>query len=151
MLNSTDYNPEDSEMNENGELISSIEFFSIPEEWEEQYYEDGIMPWAHIDSDESDLEFLINPDEIVLPFHSATLIVDYPMDKPLYFEITSKGEGFSRKELSENIWSIYKQIYSDAEMSKNIWWHDIGELDLVGIQVYKKSDNKIYLLLEIDS
>lgn len=60
------------------------------------------------------------------------------------------------KAIREKYLTIFEeedQTYQKAtKMGKyGIWGHEVGELDLAGIEVYKNVDGKIELVLRIDS
>ncbi len=137
-------------------------------------FEDGFIPWISVDNPNSVLKNLLDADLIVLPFKTAKIIIDYPLNFPATFKIKSKGLGFSRKELITEISKKYHEIYKLEESSANtktvplknrkgiinrnqtdgkfgIWGHDISDLDLSQIEVYKNSKGEIILTLGIES
>lgn len=152
-----------------GEVISTIEFaVKTPNE-----SENNIIPWISIESPSNDLENLIDADEIVLPKESITLIIDYPLDHSVAFELKSE-KGFSRKQLILAISEKYHEIYMKEEASASIktiplekredlinrnktngeygiWGHDLSDLDLSSIEVYKNNSGKIQIILGIES
>lgn len=156
-----------------GNLISTISFsVKAPSESENEYAND-IIPWISIESPENDLENLIEPDKIVLPYNSITLIIDYPLENPITFDLTS-DKGFSRKQIILAISEKYHEIYSKEEASASIktipieqreglinrnqtdgeygiWGHDLSDLDLNYIEVYKNNKGKIQIILGIES
>lgn len=156
-----------------GNLISTISFSAKAPSESEDEYADGIIPWISIESPKNDLEGLIEPDEIVIPYNSIILIIDYPLEKPVTFDLTSE-KGFSRKQLILAISKVYHEIYRKEETSANIktipmeqreglinrnktdgeygiWGHDLSDLDLSYIEVYKNNEGKIQIILGIES
>jgi len=133
----------------------------------------SFLPVISIDNPSYILRYLIKGDDVVLP-KKVTLAVEYPVAKPVYFELTAKGEGFTRKQIVEEISRVYHEIYKvEEETSKTktvplekreglinrnetngkygIWGHDLSDLYLNFIDVYKNRDGVIFLDLDIDS
>lgn len=135
-------------------------------------YEDGIQPWASVEKPEKDLPNLIDKTETVISANRITVIIDYPLLNKYQFELKSEN-GFTREMLLTEISKHYYKIYSEEEktatvktipMEKRtmynrnetngkyrIWGHDISDLVLTEIQVYKIKNGKIILTLGIDS
>jgi len=137
-------------------------------------FDGGIMPWISIKNPENFLEDLIGKEEIVIKENVATLIIDYPLSKPLNIEIKSKNsKGFSKQELVKIISREYKRIYKEEDNSaKNkvipkdarkglinrnttngkygIWGHDIDDLDLSAVMI-KYKGGKVFLELIVES
>jgi hypothetical protein len=154
-----------------GSLKSEISFGLATDDLKS--FPDGRYPWVRIDSPEIDLPTLIDKDEIVVHETKAFLLIDYPVSVPYKVDITSPN-GFSRKQLVNEISRAYYKMYAEEEQTatiktipiaqrKNlsnrnrtngkygIWGHDIGDLALTDILVYKSSNGEIILVLEIDS
>ncbi len=111
-------------------------------------------------SPKEDLDFLKNADEIVLPFKSAILIIDYPLTNPASFQLSTREDGFSRKALVEEISKKYYSIYEEekknfkrdsASGQYGIWEGESMNLYLGAIEVYKNSSGKVYMILEVMS
>lgn len=157
-----------------GTLITTIEFGVKAPEEELEDFEDGIIPWISIENPESEIDRLIDSDEIVIPYSEITIIIDYPLNKPTSFVLTNSKNGFTKKELILEISKKYHDIYTVEEttatiktippderkgiMNRNetngnygIWGHDIGDLDLSSIEVYKSESGKIQIILDVYS
>ncbi len=156
-----------------GQFISEINCELIALKEDADFYTDGIEPGISIEETKKDISRLIQPNEKVLFFESAILIIDYPLKDYATFKIKGTKNGFSRKELLLEISKIYHQLYTDEEntatvktlpmrdrniMNRNktngkygIWGHDLADLILNSIKVFKNSKGQIYLTLDIDS
>lgn len=157
-----------------GTLIAKIEFEVQATEEESKDFEDGIIPWISIENPENEIDKLINSDEIVIPYSEITVIIDYPLNKPTSFVLTNSKNGFTKKELILEISKKYHEIFTVEEttattktippderkgiMNRNetngiygIWGHDIGDLDLGSIEVYKSQSGKIQIILDVYS
>lgn len=135
-------------------------------------YEDGKIPWIRIDSPQNDIKNLIGKDEIVIPQTSLTIIIDYPLSTNYKFGLVSTG-GFTRAQLITEISTHYYQIYEEEERTATvktvplndrkiynrnrtngkygIWGHDIGDLVLDEIHVYKNGTGEMFLILQLES
>jgi hypothetical protein len=136
-------------------------------------FEDGFIPWIELEHPDKDLKNLIDKDETVINNNKVILIIDYPLTKEARFELTS-SHGFTRKQLVKQIRKTYRQIYREEESSATvktippdkratlynrnqtegkygIWGHDLGDLALDQILVYKSLNGDILLSLDIDS
>lgn len=157
-----------------GSLISTIDFKLKANKDERESFDDGIVPWINIEKPNQRIDSLIDADEVVLSFDKATIIIDYPLKKQVSFDVTSTTGGFSRKQLIMLISQKYHDIYTEEERTLNtkvvpadqrkellnrnetdgkygIWGHDLSDLDLSSIDVYKNSEGKIYLMLNVES
>ena len=156
-----------------GEFHSEIYYQLVARKEDADIFEDGIEPWISLENPQKDLARLQKPNEIVLSCDSATLIIDYPIKDHAIFVIKKNMKSFSRKDLALEISKIYHQMYVDEEntatiktlpmkdrkiMNRNetngkygIWGHDLSDLVLTSIKVYKNGKGQIYLTLEIDS
>ena len=138
-------------------------------------FENDIMPWISIKNPELEIGNLIGKDEIVIKNNVATLIIDYPLGKPVEINIKSKtNTGFKKRELAEIVSREYHRIYKEEEESAKIkttsleereglinrnqtngkyaiWGHDIDDLDLSGIIVRKTKGGKLRLELIVES
>lgn len=173
VINKLEIAKESESINQNNyELISTIEFGvkSDPEEG----FEDGIIPWISIEKPQDEINLLIDADKVVIPYSEVTLIIDYPLNKPAEFVMKSSGKGFTKKQLILEISKKYHEIYKEEENSAKtktipiekreglinrnetdgkygICCHDIGDLDLSSIQVYRIKNGEIQIVLEIES
>ncbi|MFT3704561.1 MAG: hypothetical protein QM802_19500 [Agriterribacter sp.] len=157
-----------------GPVIFEIELKLSPTEEDVKNFGNEPVPWINLIKTDTELSRLIDADEIVLPFSQATLFIDYPLAKPVVFELSATEKGFSRKQLIEEISKKYHQIYEEEESSATvktvpadkrkglinrnetngkygIWGHDLSDLALSSIEVHKNKDGKIYLVPGIES
>src|SRR3954466_13906898 len=74
-----------------GKIIATIDFGVKAKGEDLKTFDDGIIPWVSIEKPES--ENLIDADKMVLQFKSATLLIDYPLNKPAVFEINTNEKG----------------------------------------------------------
>ncbi|MBC3873975.1 hypothetical protein [Undibacterium flavidum] len=139
---------------------------------QEKEFKDKIVPWASIKNSEVDSKRLIDSTRKVISESEATVIIDYPVRKPVNFKITSK-DGFTRGDLLRRIGQIYRQMYRDEEASSTIktvpidkrkglinrnatdgkygiWGHDIDDLDISSATI-SCSNGKCTIDLGIES
>ncbi|HMK18751.1 MAG TPA: hypothetical protein VK492_11140 [Chitinophagaceae bacterium] len=153
-----------------GQLISKIRFDVKTNNLED--YENGKIPWIRIDSPQIDIKNLIGKDELVISETKLTIIIDYPLISNYKFEIFSK-DGFTRAHLINEISKRYYQLYDEEEKTATIktvplkerkiynrnqtngkygiWGHDIGDLVLDEIHVYKNTTGEVFLILQLES
>jgi hypothetical protein len=153
-----------------GVLISKIRFDVKTENLDD--YKDGIIPSIRIDSPQVEIKNLIGKDEVVIREKELTVIVDYPLLSNYNFELISK-KGFTRAQLINEISKRYYQLYDEEEKTATIktvpmqqrkifnrnqtngkygiWGHDIGDLVLDEIHVYKNAIGKVTLTLQLES
>ena len=160
--------------NNQDELIATIEFGIKANKEESNDFENGIIPWISIEKPEDEINRLIDADKIVITYSEIILIIDYPLNKPAKFIVKSSGKGFTKKQLVLEISKKYHEIYKTEESSAKtktipvkereglinrnetdgkygIWGHDISDLDLSSVEVYKTENGKIQVLLGIES
>lgn len=135
-------------------------------------FADGIQPWASVEKPEKDLPNLVDKTETVISDQNITVIIDYPLLNKYQFDLKSEN-GFNRETLLTAISTHYYKLYAEEEktatvktipMEKRtmynrnetngkygIWGHDIADLVLTEIQVYKTKNGKTILVLGIDS
>jgi hypothetical protein len=152
-----------------GTLVGSYTFEVKTNEVE---MEDGIIPWASIEKPKEDIPNLIDGDDIIIKEKKVTIIIDYPLKNEYHFDLESNN-GFSRKMLLTEISNHYYKLYREEEetatiktlpMEKRtianrnetngkygIWGHDIADLVLTDVYVYKSEDDKIILRINVDS
>lgn len=139
---------------------------------QEKEFKDKIVPWASIKNSESDSIRLIDSNLKVISVREATVIVDYPVRKPVNFKITSES-GFTKSDLLRKIGQIYRQLYQDEEASSTIrtvpkdkrkgvvnrnatdgkygiWGHDIDDLDISSATI-SCNNGKCIIKLGIES
>ena len=154
-----------------GELITTISFNVSTDNRKD--FEDGIIPGASIENPEKDMPRLIDKYKIIIPESRISIIIDYPLTNEYIFDLRSKN-GFTRKQLLNEISKSYYRIYDEEEKSATIktipinkrtkmynrnetngkygiWGHDIADLVLVEILVYKTANGQIVLSLNIES
>ena len=102
--------------NKLGTLIATIEFGVQATEEELKDFEDGIIPWISIENPESEIDKLIDSDEIVIPYSEITIRIDYPLNKPTSFVLTNSKNGFTKKELILQKTRLYKSGYDHLEL-----------------------------------
>lgn len=135
-------------------------------------FDDGIQHWASIEKPEVDLLNLINKEKIVIFEKKITIIIDYPLTNEYKFDLSS-DKGFTREMLLTEISKHYYKLYEEEENSAaiktvpmdkrtmynrnqtngkyGIWGHDISDLVLSYIEVYKNDREEIILVLGVDS
>lgn len=154
-----------------GVLISTFEFKVKTNNIKD--FEDGFIPWADLEKPEIDLPNLDKKDEIVVNSSSVKIIIDYPLTNQYAFILKSKN-GFTRGQLLIEISKHYYWLYEEEENSATIktipvdkrttmynrnetngkygiWGHDIADLDISGISIYKTENGEIILTLNIES
>ncbi len=154
-----------------GELLYTIDFKVKTDNIND--FEDGYIPWADLEKPEQDLPKLYGKDEIVIKDTSITIIIDYPLTVPYKFNLTSK-KGFTRGQLLTEISKHYYLLYQEEENTAtiktippnerttmyninetngkyDIWGHDIADLDMSQIMIYKTETGEIVLVPGIES
>ena len=157
-----------------GELIGTIEFQVKANKEELKDFEDGFIPWISIENPEAEINNLIDAEKIVIKSDEININIDYPLNNPVNFNFKSSKNGFTRKQLILEISKKYNEIYNEEEKSAKvktipidkreglinrnqtdgkygIWGHDIGDLDLSTIEIYKTKEGKINIVLGIES
>lgn len=153
-----------------GDLISTIAFAVKTDDLKN--FEDGLIPWASIEKPQNDLPNLSDRDKVVIQEQKITIVIDYPLTTAYSFSLNSK-EGFTRGQLLKAISEHYYKLYAEEEesatiktqpadertiMNRNetngkygIWGHDIADLVLSEILVYKSKTGDTILMLNIES
>jgi len=157
-----------------GRKITTVTFRTNVTKADLKIYEDGIIPWVNLDTPQKRIKNLVNPDEMVIPYQKVVLIIDYPVAKPVFFELTSQSKGFTRKQIIFEISKKYHELYEEEEKTAKIktipmgqrktlanrnetdgkygiWGHDLSDLDLSSIDIYENADGRIFLSLDIES
>lgn len=118
---------------------------------------------------------LDQPDEIVIPFEHAVLVIDYPLTNPATVPITAPLPfGFSRAALVRAICDEYEHIYAAEEgtaaikpippedraegRNRNrtdgaygIWGHDLHDLVVTAARWTRLSDGTVQIELHVES
>jgi hypothetical protein len=157
-----------------GVLLINIDFRLKATSEERKIFEDGIVPWISLDDPAKEISRLVDPDKLAIPYNNVILIIDYPVIAPVYFPLSSAENGFTRRQLITLISQKYHSVYKEEEetakdktipvdgrkglQNRNqtngkygIWGHDLSDLDLSSIDVYKNKNGIIYLNLGIES
>ncbi len=123
---------------------------------------------------DSALALIERPEEIVIPFEHAILVIDYPLTHPANIEISaSLPEGFTRAALVKAICDEYAHIYDAEEGTAatkpltrdervtpgrnrtdgayGIWGHDLDELKLMAAHWSRRSDGTVTIELRVES
>jgi len=118
---------------------------------------------------------LDQPDEIVIPFEHAVLVIDYPLSMPASMEIAAPlALGFTRAALVKAICDEYAHVYDAEEgtaaiktipieergamRSRNrtdgaygIWGHDLQDLILTAARWTREADGTVRIELHVES
>jgi len=141
---------------ENKQLINTI-YFNV--KTDNPAHHSGIIPWISIAYFEEDLDGLVDADEIVIAASEINIKIDYPLTNPVYFDLKNEN-GFTRSLLIKEISTKYLTIFEEEDLTyqvetnmgkHGIWGHEVGELDLAAIDVYKNEDGQTELVLRVDS
>ena len=121
------------------------------------------------------LSRLDEPEEIVIPFEKATLVIAYPLSTPASIEITAPiTHGFTRAELVRAICEEYANVYEGEEGSAavgtvpreergeqrgrnrtdgayGIWGYDLQDLVLTAVRWTRRPDGKVTIDLHVES
>jgi len=165
---------ENNSQSDLGNLVSTIQIGVKANKEQLQDFENGIVPWISIENPEAEISQLIEAESIIVPDSEITLLIDYPLNKPAEFVLKSAGKGFTKKQLILEISKKYHEIYKEEEstavtktlpmekrgslINRNetdgkygVWGHDIGDLDLSAIDVYRSENGKITISLGVES
>lgn len=74
----------------------------------------------------------------LLPNSNYELMIDYPLENPVKFEITTGSKGLSPGELLRKIGKIYEKIYQSPEKYK-VYGHDVEDLSLETVRINHKT------------
>lgn len=135
-------------------------------------YKDGIIPWISIENPEHDLLNLKDAKEVVINAKTLFIIIDYPIKTEYQVEANS-ATGFTRELLIKEISKAYAKIYQEEENTATIktiplekrkianrnetdgiygiWGHDLADLSLANIEVYKNKEGQYVLALNLYS
>lgn len=134
----------------------------------------GFPPSLRLSDPESAIEMLELRDEIVIPFASATLVIDFPLTHPAQVAITAAlPQGFTRGELVRTICEEYAHVYAAEEGTAidevkveergarrervrsdgayGIWGHSLEDLVLTSARWVKQSNGDVRIDLHVDA
>jgi hypothetical protein len=121
------------------------------------------------------LAMIEKPDEIVIPFEHATLVIDFPLTLPATIAITAAiPQGFTRGELVRAICDEYQHVYDAEEGTAHtkpvpreergergernrtdgaygIWGHDLEELVLNSARWVRQSNDNVRIELHVEA
>jgi hypothetical protein len=124
---------------------------------------------------ERSLALLDKPDEIVIPFDRAVLVIDYPLTTPASVAIEAPLPlGFTRAALAKAICDEYAHVYEAEEgtaatktipieergvmRSRNrtdgaygIWGHDLQDLVVTAARWTRQPDSTVRIELHVES
>lgn len=135
--------------------------------------EEGIIPWISLEAGATEIASLVDPHQTVLPYPQVELRIDYPLTYPAHIPLQS-AKGFTRLALFRELTAAYTRIYKEESetaaekvvpaserkqlLNRNktngrygIWGHDLADLVLSGIDVYKTADGKIIAVPVVES
>ena len=113
-------------------------------------------------------------DEIVIPHQYATLVIEFPLSKPVTLAITAPiPYGFTRAQLVRTICDEYENIYDieeataetkplppdeRARLGRNrtdglygIWGHDLPELVMTAVHWTRTSDSRVTIKPHVEA
>ena len=118
---------------------------------------------------------LDKPDEIVIPFEHAVLVIDYPLSSPASLPISAPIPlGFTRAALVKTICEEYSHVYDAEEGTAatktipldergelrgrnrtdgayGIWGHDLQDLVLMAARWARRTDGTVQIELHVES
>jgi hypothetical protein len=130
---------------------------------------------VHLESGAAEeLAALHDSAAVVVTAHSATLVIDYPLDHPVEARIVAAAGNLTRADVVRAICDAYAQIYREERATSatpvtppgkrgtlqnrntttgryGIWGHDLRDLDLTGVEIHAAPNGGIYLMLVVDS
>ncbi|MBS1623027.1 MAG: hypothetical protein JST83_03340 [Bacteroidetes bacterium] len=116
-------------------------------------YPDDTMIYHSIPVDSPLLSQLLDRDKVISQTDTAILYLDYPLDKPAIFTITSP-DGFTKGEVISIISEKYHEVYASELKTPSkygICCHTIGDLVVSLIEVSRRKDGRIVFTTMIDS
>ena len=127
-----------------------------------------------LDSADTSVTLLQKPDEIVIPFEHAVLVIDWPLTNPARIAITAPiVQGFTRRELVRAICEEYGNVYEAEEGTAQtksippaeraegekrnrtdgvygIWGHDLSELRLTAVRWTRLPQGTVEIELHVE-
>jgi hypothetical protein len=154
-----------------GILIDTVRFIVKTDDTAD--FNSGFIPWIDIAKPEKDVPQLMDKDIVAIKENKVTIIIDYPLTVAYRFTLKA-GSGFTRERLINEISRTYHKLYKAEEASATvkttpadqrttvynrnqtdgkygIWGHDITDLSLSYILVYRAANGEIILSLNIES
>lgn len=153
-----------------GEQTGSIDFKVTTKNLAD--YPEGIIDYVELSNADKLADSLVNGNEIVIEQHKITIIIDYPLERDYQFTLESP-KGFTRAQLVKAISRHYAKLYREEEdsakkktlplkqrtsLNRNrtdgkygIWGHDLSDLVLTSVEIYRNAKGEIGLMLDIDS
>ena len=129
----------------------------------------------HLHDPDGAIAKLDQPDEIVIPFENAVLVIDYPLSTPASMVIAAPiAYGFTRAALIQAICDEYAHVYDAEEgtaatktipieergalRNRNrtdgaygIWGHDLQDLVLTALRWTREADGTVRIELHVES
>lgn len=127
-----------------------------------------------VDIDQA-LALIDRPDEVVIPFDHAILVIDYPLTTPATIEVhAARSIGFTRGELVRTICDEYQNVYEaeegtaavktippderGAQRQRNrtdgaygIWGHDLDDLVVTSARWTRSPNGMVTIELAVES
>jgi hypothetical protein len=127
-----------------------------------------------LESTDASIAQLQKPDEIVIPFEHAVLVIDWPLTNPARIAITAPiVQGFTRRELVRAICEEYGNVYEAEEGTAHtksiplaeriegekrnrtdgvygIWGHDLSELRLTAVRWTRLPQGTVEIELHVE-
>jgi len=126
------------------------------------------FPALRIDDATTAIAQIDKKDEIVIPHEYATLVIKFPLTKPVSLAVSASiPEGFTRAELVRTICEQYENVYDieeatatvkplppeeRARLGRNrtdglygIWGHDLPELVLTAVHWTRSPDARVHI------
>ena len=100
-----------------GELVTTISFEVKTSNLKD--YPGGIIPYASIEKATDDIPNLMNKDKVVIHDTTIRVIIDYPLNKPCTFRLSS-ASGFTTSALLAAISKQYYLVYEEEEKTATI-------------------------------
>ena len=128
----------------------------------------------HLDNADKSIALLQKPDEIVIPFEHAILVIDWPLTNPARIAITAPiVQGFTRRELVKAICEEYSNVYEAEEGTAHtksvplsdrasgekrnrtdgvygIWGHDLADLRLTAVRWTRRPEGTVEIELHVE-
>lgn len=154
-----------------GQMLDEFDFKVKTDNIED--YEDGYIPWASLSNPTADVPNLYNKDEIIIKYPVIKVVIDYPVTDLYEFTLKSSN-GFTRAQLFTEISKHYHLMYEEEEKTATIktipidqrtelynrnqtngkyglWGHDIADMDIAGVMVFKNKKGEIVIVPRIEA